>query len=175
MNTNLIKIEIVLKKSLLTLLILSIALSTQRCKTFAGADPLPSVWTSVANEQEFSTFKELLVQTGWSDKLMSKDANYTLFAPVNSAFTKLGQDKLNSLKDPANRASLQAIIENHIFQGTLEKESLVTNGTTPPSVSGKSFPVKRINNKWYVGNAHPTRNPVYAKNGMLYVVEDVIQ
>jgi uncharacterized surface protein with fasciclin (FAS1) repeats len=148
--------------------------SNQSCKTFAGADPIDTVWAGVANDRQFSILADLLKSTEWAEKLNGKE-KYTLFAPTNEAFQKLGNDKLQELKKPENRGTLQSIIESHIYAGELDKELLTTTGKLPPSVNGKTYPVQRKNNRWYIGNAHPTKNPVFARNGIFYVLEDVIQ
>jgi uncharacterized surface protein with fasciclin (FAS1) repeats len=169
------KMMIMFRKICLPLMTLLLVVSNHSCKTFAGADPLPTVWSGVANDRQFSVLSELLKTTGWADKLNDKDAKYTLFAPTNEAFQKLGNEKLQELKKPENQAVLLSIIEQHIYAGELDKELLTTTGALPPSVNGKTFPVQRKNNRWYIGNAHPTKNPVFARNGIFYVLEDVLQ
>jgi uncharacterized surface protein with fasciclin (FAS1) repeats len=82
---------------------------------------------------------------------------------------------LQELKKPENSAALLSIIESHIYAGEVGKESLATTGQLPPSVNGKTFPVQRKNNRWFIGNARPTRNPEYARNGLFYVLDDVLQ
>ena len=150
-------------------------LCNERCKTFAGADPSRSVWSSIASDSKFSIFGSLLQSAGWADKLNDKNSTYSVFAPTDQAFNKLGDAKLAELKKPENRDQLNAILEKHIFTGSLDKEALIAAKTTPASVNGKAFPVQRINNKWYVGNAHPTQNPLFARNGIFYVVDAVLE
>ncbi len=163
------------RKISLFILATLLILVNERCKTFAGADPSASVWSSVATDPKFSTFRDLLQSAGWADKLNDKNATYSIFAPTNQAFDKLGEAKLAELKKPENKDQLAAVLEKHIFTGSLDKESLIAAKTTPPSVAGKAFPVQRINNKWYVGNAHPTQNPLFARNGIFYVVDAVLE
>jgi transforming growth factor-beta-induced protein len=162
------------KFSILVLCFLLI-LAYERCKTFAGANPSASVWSAVATDQQFSILKGLLESTGWAQKLSDRNTNYTLFAPTNDAFQKLGADKLQDLRKPQNLEQLKSILEKHIFTGALDKESLVDAKKTPASVGGKSFPVERIGNRWHIGNARPTRNPEYARNGMVYVIDAVLE
>ena len=150
-------------------------LFNERCKTFAGADPSPSIWTSIDTDAKFSVFRELLLSAGWAEKLNDKNSTYSVFAPSNQAFENMGAEKLANLKKPENRDQLNAVLERHIFMGSLDKEALIAAKSTPASVNGKVFPVQRINNKWYVGNAHPTQNPLFAKNGVFYVVDAVLE
>ena len=162
------------KKIMIAIFAGLLLISNQSCKTFAGADPIDTVWAGVANDRQFSIFAEFLKVTGWAEKLNGKE-KYTLFAPTNEAFEKLGKIKLQDLKKPENRAGLQTLIEYHIYTGELDKELLTTTGSLPASVNGKKYPVERRSNRWYIGNAHPTKNPVFARNGILYVLEDVLQ
>lgn len=165
---------ILLKRISLILIAFLIIIPNQSCKTFAGASPLNTVWSGVSHDRHFTILADLLKQTGWADKLNGKD-KYTLFAPTNEAFEKLGNDKLQELKKPENSAALLSIIESHIYAGELDKESLITSGVLPPSVNGKTYPIQRKNNRFFIGNARPTRNPEYAGNGLFYVIEDVLQ
>ena len=167
--------KIMFRKIFVPLIAFLLIVSNQSCKTFAGADPLETVWSGVANDRQFSILADLLKTTGWAEKLNDKNAKYTLFAPTDEAFQKLGNEKLQELKRPENLATLKSIIEQHIYAGELDKELLTTTGALPPSVNGKTYPVQRKNNRWYIGNAHPTKNPVFAKNGIFYVLEDVLQ
>jgi transforming growth factor-beta-induced protein len=164
-----------LRKISIPSIALLVIVSNQSCKTFAGANPLSSVWSGVANDRQFSILADLLKTTGWADKLNDKNAQYTLFAPTNEAFQKLGNEKLQELKKPENSATLLSIIESHIYAGKLDKELLATAGVLPPSVNGKTYPVQRKNNRWFIGNARPAKNPEYARNGLFYVLEDVLQ
>jgi len=63
-------------------------LGNQRCKTFAGAAPSTSVWSSIASDSKFSIFGDLLQSAGWADKLNDKISSYTVFAPTNTDFQK---------------------------------------------------------------------------------------
>ena len=106
---------------------------------------------------------------------LSNAGPFTVFAPTNAAFTKLGTAMLNEMNSPANKEKLNFLLQRHIFKGSLDKEALIAAGKTPPSMNGNEYLVRRINNKWYIGNAHPTQNPLFARNGMFYVVDAVIE
>ena len=147
----------------------------EHCKTFAGANPSPTVWHPIATEEQFTIFRDLLRSTGWADKLADKNTTYTVFAPTNEAFQKLGAQKLQDLNNPANRNAALALVEKHIYTGALDKESLIAAKTTPASVGGKAFPIQRIKNRWFVGNARPTKNPELARNGEFYVIDAVLE
>ena len=147
----------------------------ERCKTFAGANPSPSVWSSIASDEQFSIFRDFLQATGWHEKLADEKETYTVFAPTNAAFTKLGTAMLNEMNSPDKKEQLNVLMQRHIFKGSLDKEALIAAGKTPPSMNGNEYAVRRINNKWYIGNTHPTQNPLFARNGMFYVVDAVIE
>jgi len=147
----------------------------ERCKTFAGANPSASVWASIAGDEQFSIFRDFLQAAGWHEKLADEKETYTVFAPTNAAFTKLGTAMLNEMNSPDKKEQLNFLLQRHIFKGSLDKEALIAAGKTPPSMNGNEYLVRRINNKWYIGNAHPTQNPLFARNGMFYVVDAVIE
>jgi uncharacterized surface protein with fasciclin (FAS1) repeats len=169
------KIMIMARKISLFVLGFLLMMLNEHCKTFAGAKPSSSVWSSIAIDSRFSIFRDLLQSAGWAGKLSDNNSTYTVFAPTNEAFQKLGDPKLAELRMPQNIEQLKAVLEKHIFTGTLDKEALIAAKSTPASVGGKSFPVERINNRWHVGNARPTQNPLFARNGIFYVVDAVLE
>ena len=62
-----------LKNITFTLIAFLLIVSNQSCKTFAGANPLNTVWAGVANDRQFSILAELLKSTGWAEKLNGKE------------------------------------------------------------------------------------------------------
>ena len=150
-------------------------LGYENCKIYAGAEPTKSVWASLSDDQQLSMFRELLRTAGWAEKLTDENSCFTLMAPTNKAILKLGNAEINELNRTENMDHLRVFLEKHIFPGSLIMDSLIMSETTPPSVGGKSYPVKLIKDKGSIGNAYSLKKPVYAPNGTLFVIDAVLE
>jgi uncharacterized surface protein with fasciclin (FAS1) repeats len=75
-------------------------------------------------------------------------AEFTVFAPVDSAFAKLDAATVNSLKDPANAALLTSILTYHVVAGQIAPDAIdgtqttVSGATVPVTGSGDNIKVK---------------------------------
>jgi uncharacterized surface protein with fasciclin (FAS1) repeats len=103
---------------------------------------------------------------------------YTVFAPTNEAFAKLGNDTVNCLLKAENVKALTQVLEYHVVAGydlaaaikdgleleTLEKENITFStaggGVTIDTTSG--------------GNASVVTPDVYATNGVVHVIDAVL-
>ncbi len=70
---------------------------------------------SVAETPELSNFGQALKETGLST-VFDGTASYTVLAPTNEAFDKLG-DAGKTLLEPEQRAALSALIKSHVLPG----------------------------------------------------------
>lgn len=70
---------------------------------------------SVAETPELSNFGQALKETGLST-VFDGTASYTVLAPTNEAFGKLG-DAGKTLLEPEQRAALSALIKSHVLPG----------------------------------------------------------
>lgn len=120
---------------------------------FIGADP------------ELSTFYDLIIQTGF-DKLIMDDQAYTVWAPVNEAFSSVPSEILN---DPER---LMDLIGNHISTFSFASTSQIENGL-----------VKVLNNKYieYLNDEETgsfsgvdvVSNDNLCSNGIIHKISDV--
>lgn len=65
-----------------------------------------------------------LVTTAKLDALLAGPGPFTLFAPNDTAFSRLPAGTLDTLTAPANLAGLQTILKNHIVAGTLTEAQI---------------------------------------------------
>ena len=77
---------------------------------------------AIGSTAQLSTMAEAIRQTGLGGVLRGK-ANYTLFAPTNAAFEKLGQSG-RGLRQPEQRAAFAALLREHIVPGMLTADDL---------------------------------------------------
>lgn len=141
---------------------------TEKCCLKKKNDDLS---TLITNNNKLTLFNIALNSTTLLTDL--DDGNYTIFAPNNIAFEKLGQDTLNTLlEDPEQ---LTTILKLHIVKGVYNSkmianiDSLITlngqnidinDGTTILSEGGTTSNIINVDN--------------YASNGVLHIIDTVL-
>lgn len=89
-----------------------------------------TLFDKISGQAELSTFKSLLVKTGY-DKVLASSKNYTVWAPTNDALTSLSTAILN------DTTALKAFVGNHIAYQTNEVLSTSTQENLVPMLNGK--------------------------------------
>lgn len=82
-----------------------------------------SVMQMIASSPEHSTLAAMLQTTGLDQTLAGKGV-FTIFAPVNSAFTALHPGMLDQYTNPARRAELHRFLSCHILLGRVDTDTL---------------------------------------------------
>jgi len=83
----------------------------------AAAPAQVTLDAAIGKSAQFSALAEIIRQTGLAGVLGGK-ASYTVFAPTNAAFDKLGEPG-RALRQPEQRAALAALLREHIVPGML--------------------------------------------------------
>jgi uncharacterized surface protein with fasciclin (FAS1) repeats len=182
-----------MKKSLLTLMagavlaITSLAASAQTDPTVGGAPMYPDK-TIVANAVNSPIHKTLVVAVkagGLADTLNSAGP-FTVFAPTDDAFAKLPAGTVDTLVEPANKATLDKILTYHVVSGKYSAKDLMklikkgggtatlptveTGGKLTFTMDGKS--IKITDEKG--GSALVTTADVFQSNGVIHVIDTVL-
>lgn len=120
-----------------------------------------------------------LLQKAELDGVFDTDGTYTLFAPSNRAFKKLGEEKITELlKNPTGE--LQNILEHHVSDKIYFGEDL-SCGTKIDTMIG-DFTITKCNDhgqKFQVGNGNIIWPLIVAKdvvtcNGVAHVVDSIV-
>lgn len=91
----------------------------------ASAEPSGDTLAGALSKQDYlSTVSAALRETGLSQTFDSA-GSYTIFAPTNEAFGKLG-DAAKALQQPDQRAVLTAVLRDHIVPGYLTPDDIGT-------------------------------------------------
>jgi uncharacterized surface protein with fasciclin (FAS1) repeats len=98
---------------------------------------------------------------------------FTVFAPTDEAFSKLGTETINTLLKPENKAKLQAILKYHVVSGNVLAADVVklNNATT---LNGQRVDIKVNGANVTVDGAKVTATDVKASNGVIHVIDTVI-
>jgi uncharacterized surface protein with fasciclin (FAS1) repeats len=118
---------------------------------------------------EIRIFVEAVKSAGLDAKL-KENGPFTVFAPSNSAFSKLdGPTRDAIMKD---KSKLAAMLSHHILAGkTLVTE--VKPGKTK-ALDGNEVTLKSDNGKVTVDEANVTQSDIAADNGVIHIVDSIV-
>jgi uncharacterized surface protein with fasciclin (FAS1) repeats len=103
---------------------------------------------------------------------LSGPGPYTVFAPTDAAFKKLGSAKLKSLLKPENQAQLKKILTYHVVAGEVTSKTLKAGKVT--TVEGSDITVKIKGKTVTINNAKVLKADVRASNGIVHAIDTVI-
>ncbi|MBN2562632.1 MAG: fasciclin domain-containing protein [Phycisphaerae bacterium] len=136
------------------------------------APPKPKDIVDVAKDtSDLKTFCKLLESAGLVDALKGKGP-YTVFAPTDEAFKKLGKE-LDDLQKPENKAKLQRILKYHVLdvQKTAADIKTVKSAKT---LAGEYVTITVKNNVLMVDAAKVTKADIKSSNGLIHIVDTVL-
>ncbi|MFN9422418.1 MAG: fasciclin domain-containing protein, partial [Gemmatimonas sp.] len=98
---------------------------------------------------------------------------FTVFAPINPAFSALPADVLQRLLESGNRAILTKVLTFHVVPGRITAGQL-QNGQTLTTVEGTTLPVTVAGGVVTVGGARVTTADISASNGVVHLIDGVM-
>jgi uncharacterized surface protein with fasciclin (FAS1) repeats len=119
-------------------------------------------------------FKTLVeaVQTAGLVETLKGPGPFTVFAPTDEAFAKLGQKTIQDLlKD---KKKLGDILKYHVVSGEVMAEQAAKINGPVKTVLGKEVMVQTGNGQVMVGNAKVIKTDIKCKNGVIHVIDTVI-
>ena len=136
---------------------------------------LPSSDNLVVTADRAGKFKTLLAaaKSAGLDGTLAKDGPYTIFAPTDQAFEKLGNEKIVELLRPENKETLIAILKHHVVKGRVYSPNAAAKGTAK-TLQGTQLPIKANKAGVNVGNAKIIATDIDASNGVIHVVDTVL-
>ncbi len=99
------------------------------------------------------------------------NGEFTVFAPVDSAFAKLDAATMTTLADPANAATLTGILTYHVVPGKLSPAEIVG---THPTANGAMVTVTGSGDNLKVHDASVICGGVQTKNATVYLIDTVL-
>jgi uncharacterized surface protein with fasciclin (FAS1) repeats len=148
----------------------------------AAAAPAPAATPKVAPHGDlvetmrasgqFTTFLKAMDATNLT-AVLKANQNLTVFAPTDAAFAALPAGQLQSLM--ANPTSLQPVITHHIINARVDAAKIKGTKGPWPSVAGNPIVLDGSGEVFTADNAHIVQSDVMASNGILHVVDAVMQ
>ena len=99
---------------------------------------------------------------------------YTVFAPTDQAFQGLPKGTLDTLLKPANKDQLTSVLTYHVVPGKVTAAQL-KDGQELTTVNGEKLTVSIDGKTVKVGDATVTKADVPASNGVVHVIDTVLQ
>lgn len=120
-------------------------------------------------DKQFSTLCELLTEAALIETL-SGPGPFTVFAPTNEAFTKLGKDKLDELKK--DKGKLAGVLKHHVVNGK-NMAADVTKMKTIKTLNGDAA-ISVKDNKAMIETATIIKTDIVCANGVIHVIDVVL-
>jgi len=130
-----------------------------------------SVLATALKNGQFNTFVKALEITGLANELSGSNS-YTIFAPTDAAFAKLGLQKLEQIMLPANRETLKNLLAYHIVPGN-STSSVVGTWSFGNTLNGQRFTVNATNGISVDGFKVVTPD-IKCNNGVIHVIDGVM-
>ncbi len=161
------------------------AMASESTVMVGGAAMYPSknIIENAVNSKDHTTLVAAVKAAGLVDALSGKGP-FTVFAPVNAAFTALPAGTVDTLLKPENKDQLTKILTAHVVAGDISAEDLMTKGKDKNGYAMKTLSgdvLVAFNRGGYVyivdengGSAKVTISDVNQSNGVIHVVNKVL-
>ena len=138
---------------------------------------LPSISAIAVAGADFSTLEAAAIQGGVAVVLSNSNPNdasgkYTVFAPNNAAFAKLGLVDAGSLGGLQNSFLTNTLLY-HVSNGTLSNVGIVAGGSSASALGPNRRFISRGTDK-YINGSKIIATDVRASNGTVHVVDKVM-
>ena len=112
------------------------------------------------------------VKAAGLEEVLSGHGPFTIFAPINMAFSKLTSHTFDELVKPANKQELSDIMSFHVIPG----KNLVTdlsNGQKLKTVNGQELSVTVSNDEVRINGAKVLAQNMQGSNGVVHSIDTV--
>ncbi len=120
----------------------------------------------------YSTFLKACKAAGL-EATLTKNGNFTVFAPTDEAFAKLPAGMLEMLMQPENRLQLREILSYHVVPGNRVFANDL-NGGELSTVLGETITVATNGGTVTLANGTVVNSDVQASNGVIHGVDSVL-
>ncbi len=87
-------------------------------------EKVPTIAEFISLDKGFSIFTDTLKAIEL-DKTLDSDGQFTIFAPINSAFETLPEGAVEKLLKPENKEELISILKYHIIPSKINKQDII--------------------------------------------------
>jgi uncharacterized surface protein with fasciclin (FAS1) repeats len=135
--------------------------------------PRPKDIVDVAREApNLKTFCMLVEKAGLVDMLREKGP-FTVLAPTDEAFNKLGKEKLEELQKEDSKATLQRMLKNHVIPGRRLATEL-EQAKSVRTLAGGHLKIAMTEGTLTIDKAKVVKSNIETGNGVLYTIDAVL-
>jgi uncharacterized surface protein with fasciclin (FAS1) repeats len=148
---------------------------------FVSAVLLLSLGSTAADSQiiyfdcDLTLFRDAMVTSGVINTIQVQ-CPFTIFAPVNEAFTSLPRETRDYLMAPENKEVLASILKYHILAHTVRARNF--NNLYPPdqvaTVLGPIVYLSRFDECRFVNDAGVLQADIYVGNGVMHKIDHIL-
>ncbi len=149
------------------------AIEQARLDSIEAANAPKSIVETASNDEQFSTLVSLLSSAGLVETLSDLNRNFTVFAPTNAAFERLGQRRLDELTNPRNVEQLRDVLLYHVVAGKLLSSDIASLEELD-ALDEKVITVNAGMSGIRVSGANVTTADIDCSNGVIHVVDAVL-
>lgn len=150
----------------------------------AAMYPTKNIVENAVNSQDHTTLVAAVKAAGLVDTL-SGAGPFTVFAPTNTAFSKLPAGTVDTLVKPENKAQLTSILTYHVVPGRITAADIAAkarahHGTaTYTTVQGGTLTFRKVGSAWMImdgkgDSGRITIANVMQSNGVIHVIDTVM-
>jgi uncharacterized surface protein with fasciclin (FAS1) repeats len=179
-------------KAMITIIALSLtasvsAFAKEKSVEVGGAAMYPSkdIIDNAVNSKEHTTLVAAVKAAGLVETLKGKGP-FTVFAPTNEAFAALPAGTVDTLLKPDNKATLTKILTYHVLPGKLDSKAIVglikkgKGKAELKTLAGEMLTASMDGKDLILTDAKETKAKltivdVYQKNGVIHVIDAVVQ
>ena len=121
---------------------------------------------------DFNTLVAAVKAAGLAETLSGKGP-FTIFAPTDAAFAKLGKKTINDLLKPENKGKLTAILTYHVAGANMPAGKVVAVEQIE-TLQGQNLGVKVSDAGVQIGNAKVLKTDIVGTNGVIHVIDTVL-
>jgi uncharacterized surface protein with fasciclin (FAS1) repeats len=120
-------------------------------------------------------FDTLLAAVGAADLggALASPGPFTVFAPTDDAFARLGDDAIAGLLEPAAKPTLARILKHHVVPGRFTAGDLVGLDSIE-TLAGTTLDLGALRGRLLVGDAAVETADLAASNGVIHVIDRVL-
>jgi uncharacterized surface protein with fasciclin (FAS1) repeats len=136
----------------------------------ASAADNKNIIDTASSAGNFTTLLKELQKAGLTETLKGKGP-YTVFAPDDAAFNKMGSAALKDLEN--NKQKLSAVLLYHVVKGNWSAKT-VAGVDKEQSLQGSYLSVHSTGGKTMLDDANVTKGDIKCSNGVIHEIDTVL-
>ena len=152
-------------------LLASLAFTAAEPAVLQNTSSIPEV---AIGSKRLDTLVTAVKAAGLVDALAG-DGPFTVFAPTDAAFARLGEEALQSLLQPEAKPVLTRILTHHVVAGRFDANRILSGETSLKTLAGTTLELDLVRGRVFVGeDVVVETTDVAASNGVVHLIDRVL-